>query len=70
MPTQFNMIAEVRSFMKNRVILTAAELDLVTELDDQSEINVEKFFTTDKGKDLLPEAVATIVILGPKLYHC
>jgi hypothetical protein len=36
MPTQFNMIAEVRSFMKNRVILTAAELDLFTKLDQNS----------------------------------
>jgi ubiquinone/menaquinone biosynthesis C-methylase UbiE/predicted transcriptional regulator len=33
MQTQINMIAEVRKFMKNRVILTAAELDLFTKLD-------------------------------------
>lgn len=33
MPTQANIISDVRSFMKSRVILTAAELDLFTKLD-------------------------------------
>ena len=33
MPTQANVASDVRSFMKSRVILTAAELDLFTSLD-------------------------------------
>jgi ubiquinone/menaquinone biosynthesis C-methylase UbiE/predicted transcriptional regulator len=33
MPTQANVISDLRSFMKSRVILTAAELDLFTKLD-------------------------------------
>lgn len=36
MPTQANMISDVRSFMKSRVILTAAELDLFTRLDQET----------------------------------
>ena len=36
MPTPANMISDVRSFMKSRVILTAAELDLFTALDQNS----------------------------------
>ncbi len=36
MPTQNNMISDVRSFMKSRIILTAAELDLFTTLDQHS----------------------------------
>jgi SAM-dependent methyltransferase/predicted transcriptional regulator len=36
MPAQDNMISDVRSFMKSRVILTAAELDLFTKLDQNS----------------------------------
>ena len=36
MPTQVNMISDVRSFMKSRVILTAAQLDLFTKLDQNS----------------------------------
>jgi hypothetical protein len=31
MPAQYNMLSNVRSFMKSRVILTAAELDLFTK---------------------------------------
>jgi len=36
MPAQSNMLSDVRSFMKSRVILTAAELDLFTKLDQSS----------------------------------
>jgi len=36
MPAQYNMLSDVRSFMKSRVILTAAELDLFTKLDQNS----------------------------------
>jgi len=36
MPAQYNMLSNVRSFMKSRVILTAAELDLFTKLDQNS----------------------------------
>ena len=36
MPTQANIISDVRNFMKSRVILTAAELDLFTILDQNS----------------------------------
>jgi len=30
MPAQYNMLSDVRSFMKSRIILTATELDLFT----------------------------------------
>lgn len=33
MPNQTDIISDVRSFMKSRGILTAAELDLFTKLD-------------------------------------
>ena len=36
MQTQANMISDVRDFMKSRVLLTAAELDLFTRLDQNS----------------------------------
>ncbi|MCK4661486.1 MAG: hypothetical protein KAT68_01365 [Bacteroidales bacterium] len=36
METQANISSDVRSFMKSRVILTAAELDLFTKLDKNS----------------------------------
>ena len=36
MPTQADVISDVRSFMRSRVILTAAELDLFTKLDKDS----------------------------------
>lgn len=36
MPAQYNMLSDVRSFMQSRVILTAAELDLFTKLDQNA----------------------------------
>ena len=41
MPAQYNMLSDVRSFMKSRVILTAAELDLFTGGDTYTFVEIK-----------------------------
>ncbi len=58
MPTQADMISEVRGFMKSGGILTAAELDLFTRLD-QEYCSVKDLANlldlNERGKDGLPD---------------
>lgn len=60
-------MGDLRQYLK---IFPPGAGEMMTRPEDESpiEIHAEKFFSTPEGKALLPEAVATIVVLGPRLY--